>query len=55
MIVDKNKVMRCSRYASVSGIHVRLNGELLVEVECFKYLGPQVSADRGCARNMVQR
>ena len=30
-----------------------LNGELLEEVDCFKYLGLQVAADRGCERDVV--
>ena len=29
-------------------MHVILNGELLGEIDCFKYLGSQVSADGGC-------
>ena len=34
--------MRCSRDVDASRISVSLNGELLVEVQCFKYLGSQV-------------
>ena len=30
-----------------------LNGEPLEEVDCFKYLGSQVAADRGCERDVV--
>ena len=30
-----------------------LNGELLEEVDCFKYLGSQVAADGGCERDFV--
>ena len=40
--VGKSKVMRCSRDGGASRIGVRLNGELLEEVQCFKYLGSQV-------------
>ena len=40
--VGKSKVMRCSRDVDASRISVRLNGELLEEVQCFKYLGSQV-------------
>ena len=29
-------------------MHVILNGEPLVEADCFKYLGSQVAADGGC-------
>ena len=32
-----------------------LNGEPLEELDCFKYLGSQVAADGGCARNVVNR
>ena len=36
-------------------MYVRLNGDPLEDVDCFKYLGSQVTADRGCARGVVQR
>ena len=42
--VGKSKVMRCSRYRNVDRMLVILNGELLEEVDCFKYLGSQVAA-----------
>ena len=32
-----------------------LNGELLEEVDCFKYLWSQVAADGGCVRDVVHR
>ena len=32
-----------------------LNGEPLEEVDYFKYLGSQVSADGGCERDVVHR
>ena len=32
-----------------------LNGEQLEEVDCFKYLGSQVSADGGWERDMVHK
>ena len=32
-----------------------LNGEPLEEMDCFKYLGPQVAADIGCERYVVHR
>ena len=38
MNVCKGKVMRCSRYGNGDRMHV-INGELLEEVDCFKYLG----------------
>ena len=37
--VVKSKVMRCYRYGNGDRMHVILNGELLEEVDCFKYLG----------------
>ena len=36
-------------------MHVTLNGEPLEEVDCLKYLGTQVAADRGCERDVVHR
>ena len=36
-------------------ICVNINGEPLEEVDCFKYLGSQVSADGGCGRDVVHR
>ena len=53
--VGKSKVMRCSRYGNGDRTHMILNGELLEEVDCFKYLGSQVAADGGCKRDVVQR
>ena len=32
-----------------------LKGEPLEEVDCFKFLGPQVAADGGCERDVVHR
>ena len=43
--VCKSKVMRCSRYGNGGRMHVILNSEPLEEVDCFKYLGSQVTAD----------
>ena len=36
--VGNSIVMRCSRYVNGGGICVRLNGDQLEEVYCFKYL-----------------
>ena len=36
-------------------MHVILNGEPLEEVDCFKYLGSQVTANGGCERDVVHR
>ena len=49
--VGKRKVMWCSRYGNGGRMHEILNGEPLEEVDCFKYLGSQVAADRGCERD----
>ena len=53
--VGKSKVMRCSRYGNGDRMRVILNGEPLEEVDCFKYLGPQVAADGGCERDVLHR
>ena len=55
MNVGNSKVMRCSRYENGGRMHMILNGEPLEEVECFKYHGSQVAADRGCERTVAQR
>ena len=36
--VGKSKVIRFSRYGNGGRMNVILNGELLEEVDCFKYL-----------------
>ena len=51
----KSKVMRCSRYGNGGRMHVTLNGEPLEEVDCFNYLGSQVTADGGCERDAVHK
>ena len=44
--VGRRKVMWCSRYDNNWGRkHVILNGKALEELESFKYLGSQVTAD----------
>ena len=43
--MDKRKVMRCSRDDDASRISVLLNGELLEEIQWFKYLGSHVEKD----------
>ena len=53
--VGKSKVMRCSRYGNGGRMRVILNGVPLEEVDCFKYLGSQVAADRGFERDVVHR
>ena len=53
--VRKSKVRRCSRYGTGGRMRVILKGEPLEKVDCFKYLGSQVSADKGCEREVVHR
>ena len=50
--VRKSKILRCSRCGNGGRMHVRLNGEPLDNVDCFKHLGPQVAADGGCERDI---
>ena len=47
--------MRCSRYGNGGQMHVILNGGPLEEVDCFKHLGLQVTADGGCERDAAHR
>ena len=51
----RSKAMRCSRYGNGDRMHAILNGEPLEEVDCFKYLGSQVTADGGCERDVIDR
>ena len=53
--VSKNKVLRCSRYGSWGRMQVRLNGQPLEEVDCFKYMESQEAADLGCNSDVVHR
>ena len=55
MNVGKSKVLRCSPYGHMGRMHVILNGEQIREVDCFKYLGPQVAGDEGCEKDVVHR
>ena len=41
--VGRSKVMRCSRYGNGARIDVILNGEPFEEIDCFRYLGSQLS------------
>ena len=42
---NKSKVMRCTREVDGRRMNIALNGELLEEVDCFKYLGSHVAVD----------
>ncbi len=39
--------MKCTRLVDGRGMNVALNGEVLEEVECFKYLGSHVDVNWG--------
>ncbi len=45
MNVGKSKVMRCAREGGGDRLDVRLNGEMLEEVESFKYLESHVAVN----------
>ena len=54
--VSKSESMRCFRYGNGDRMHVILNGEPLEKcMDCFKYQGSQVAANRGCERDVVHR
>ena len=53
--VGKSKVMRRSRYGTGGRMHVILKSEPVEEVDCFKYLGSQVTSDGTCERNVVHK
>ncbi len=44
---SKSKVMKCARLADGRRMNVTLNGEVLEEVGCFKYLRSHVAVDGG--------
>ena len=45
MIVGKSKVMRCTTAEDGTRMNTSLNGEILEEVDQFKYLGWVVAAN----------
>ena len=53
--VAKSKVMRCARDGVVGTLQVCLNGEVLEEVESFKYLGSNVAASGGVEDEVKHR
>ena len=53
--VGKSKVMVCSRGGGRAGLNVRLNGDVLEEVESFKYLGSVISRGGGVSVDVRQR
>ena len=46
--MGNSTVIWCSRYANGGWMYVILNGKLVEEVDCFKYLGSQMAVDGGC-------
>ncbi len=42
---SKSKVIKCTRMVDDRRMNVTLNGKLLMEVECFKYLGSHITND----------
>ena len=53
--MGKSKVLVCSREGGQAELRVRLNGELLGEVESFKYQGSIISKDAGVSMDVRQR
>ncbi len=47
MSESKSKVTECMRMVDVRRMNVVLNGKLLEEIECFKYLGLHVAVNGG--------
>ncbi len=44
---SKRKVMKCTRLVDGQRMNVTLNGEMLEEVKCSKYLGSHVDVNGG--------
>ncbi len=44
---SKSKVIKCTRLVDGRRMDVALDGEVLEEAECFKYLGSHVAVDGG--------
>ena len=53
--IGKSKVMVCSRQGGRAELNVRLNGEVLEEVETFKYLGSVIGKGTGVSKDVRQR
>ena len=53
--VGKSKVMRCSRYGSDARLNVMLDGEMLEEVDQFKYLGSVIAAKGDVGEDVTNR
>ena len=44
---NKSKVMKCTMRLGGKRMNVALNGELLVEMECFECLGSKITVAEG--------
>ena len=55
MNVGKSKVMRCTRNEDSTRLNVMLNGEVLEEVDQFKYLGSVIAANGGVEADVCHR
>ena len=53
--VGKSKVMRCTSNEGGNRLDVRLDGEVLEEVDQFKYLGSVIAADGGVEADLHHR
>ena len=53
--IGKSKVMRCTRNIDDRRLDVRLGGEMLEEVDSFKYLGSVIARDGGIAEEVKSR
>ena len=53
--VGKSKVMRCTKREDGNRLNVSLDGEVLEEVDQFKYLGSVIAADGGVEADVKHR
>ena len=53
--IGKSKVMRCTRNIDDRRLDVRIGGEMLEEVDSFKYLGSVIARDGGIAEEVKSR
>ena len=49
----KSKVMVCAKTERRGRLNLSLNGEMLEEVDPFKYLGPIISKNRGVVEDVI--
>ena len=53
--VSKSKVMRCTRNEDGAKLNAMLNGDVLEEVDQFKYLGSVITANGGVEADVCHR